>query len=631
MTPIEKDKENGKENDREKDKEKDKEKEQRGAKRPIVPATIPESVPEQIRTNFIVVMHPGSTTLRLGRASSMLPISLPHCIARRHKSAGQPCYEDPWLLRDGLDRQESKEQRQHGLKMVEQAIWSRKMSNGARRIPTQPDQLAGYNSRVKPVALESSSSTRWTNVSHKPEFLIGDEALHVNKAEGYNLHWPMRRGRLNIHGGPGGSLSAVLADLEAIWMQAIHRYLDISSSDVKYYRCILLIPDIYNRQHVKELMNMLLTGMGFAGAMVHQESVCASFGCGLSCACVVDIGDQKTSICCVEDGISHRHTRLFLEYGGSDVTRCFYLLMQRSGFPYRECQLANRMNALLLQQLKENFCHLDQDISGFQDHEFQVRQPDSVALLYQFKLGDEKLQAPMSMFYPAVFGIVGQRMTLTQQRSQGDPEDPYDEHYLLATQSKQEQAAKAVAERKALAKHSAADSEGAGAPAEASEGAGRAPDGDQGPSRGVGETHHLNQPGAPSLLSRKLKLASPHFEGKALGLDKAVLHSIDCCSSEETKRKMYSSILVVGGGLLFPGAQEFLQHRIINKMPPSFRRLVETVEVITRPKDTDPRLTAWKGGVVLACLDTAQELWIHRREWERFGVRMLRERAPFVW
>lgn len=57
-------------------------------------------------------------------------------------------------------------------------------------------------------------------------------------------------------------------------------------------------------------------------------------------------------------------------------------------------------------------------------------------------------------------------------------------------------------------------------------------------------------------------------------------------ASDETKRKMYSSILVVGGGLMFHGAQEFLLHRIINKMPPSFRRLVDNVEITTRPKVT---------------------------------------------
>ena len=43
--------------------------------------------------------------------------------------------------------------------------------------------------------------------------------------------------------------------------------------------------------------------------IVHQESVCATFGSGLSSACVVDVGDQKTSVCCVEDGVSHRNSR----------------------------------------------------------------------------------------------------------------------------------------------------------------------------------------------------------------------------------------------------------------------------------------------------------------------------------
>lgn len=33
-----------------------------------------------------------------------------------------------------------------------------------------------------------------------------------------------------------------------------------------------------------------------------------------------------------------------------------------------------------------------QDISGLQDHEFRTRFPESPALLYQVRLGDEKLQ-----------------------------------------------------------------------------------------------------------------------------------------------------------------------------------------------------------------------------------------------
>lgn len=51
----------------------------------------------------------------------------------------------------------------------------------------------------------------------------------------------------------------------------------------------------------------------------------------------------------------------------------------------------------------------------------------------------------MALFYPATFGIVGQKMTSLQLRSQGDAEDPHDEHYLLSTQSKQDQVMTATA------------------------------------------------------------------------------------------------------------------------------------------------------------------------------------------
>ncbi|CAH2313116.1 actin-related 8 [Pelobates cultripes] len=605
---------------------KEREREQRGVKRPIVPAAIPEPFQDQIQSDFIVVIHPGSSTLRIGRATDTHPAAIPHVIARRHKQPGQPTYSDQWLVRDGLNKQEGNEQRQNGLKMVDQAIWSKKMSNGTRRIPVLPEQARAYNRQIRPAILDHSSGVKWTNTSHRPEYLVGEEALYVKPADCYNIHYPIRKGQLNIHSGPGGSLSAVITDLETIWSHVIQKLLEIQLKDLKYYRCILLIPDIYNRQHVKEMVTMVVMKLGFSGIIVHQESVCAAFGSGLSSACVVDIGDQKTSVCCVEDGISHRNTRLCLAYGGSDVTRCLFWLMQRAGFPYRECQISNKLDCLLLQHLKETFAHLDQDVCGLQDHEFQVRHPDAPALLYQLRLGDEKLQAPMALFYPATFGITGQKMTCLQQRSQGDAEDPHDEHYLLTTQSKQDQSAKAAADRKAGPKSSLFDDSRGLDPSDRSH--------MQEAELGTAQNDSLasaNDAEESSSAFYNRKTAISQFEGKALGLDKAILHSIDCCASDDTKKKMYSSILVVGGGLMFHKAQQFLQHRILNKMPPSFRRVVENVEVITRPKDTDPRLLAWKGGAVLSCLDTTQELWIYQQEWQRFGVRMLRERAAFVW
>ena len=49
---------------------------------------------------------------------------------------------------------------------------------------------------------------------------------------------------------------------------------------------------------------------------VLQDHVAATFGCGVGTACVVDCGHSKTSVSCVEDGISHAATRVRLPYGG---------------------------------------------------------------------------------------------------------------------------------------------------------------------------------------------------------------------------------------------------------------------------------------------------------------------------
>ena len=59
------------------------------------------------------------------------------------------------------------------------------------------------------------------------------KALMVEQNKDYNLHWPMRRGHLNVHDGPCGTLTSVLADLELIWGHALQNMLDIPLKDLK--------------------------------------------------------------------------------------------------------------------------------------------------------------------------------------------------------------------------------------------------------------------------------------------------------------------------------------------------------------------------------------------------------------
>jgi len=55
----------------------------------------------------------------------------------------------------------------------------------------------------------------------------------VNPKEQYDIHWPMRRGTLNIHTERGGSMSSVLQDLEDIWTSVMYTCLNIPRADIK--------------------------------------------------------------------------------------------------------------------------------------------------------------------------------------------------------------------------------------------------------------------------------------------------------------------------------------------------------------------------------------------------------------
>ncbi|XP_074639693.1 actin-related protein 8-like isoform X1 [Acropora palmata] len=556
------------------------------AERPV-PA---ESV-EPLQASTVVILHPGSTSLWLGRATDHLPQSIPHVIAwRKPLECPVDLPDQSLLVREGIDHPDSETQRELALSVIEQAIWSRKSSSGSRKNQTTVSQVSTFNAKVgAEMHFDDESSIKWTDTSAKPPIIVGEPALYIHPSDSYTLHWPMKEGRLNLHSGPGGSLTAVCADLENLWAYAIQTHLTIPLRDLGYYRAVLVVPDSFEKNHIKEMMNILLNKLGFSSAIIHQESVSSVFGCGLGAACVVDVGDEKTSVCCIEDGLVIPRSRLWLQYGGRDITRAFFWLLRRVSFPYKECDATNRLDVLLLHELKVTFCHLSEDIVGGQVHEFQVHRPFQTPRSYQLKIGDEALEAPMGMFFPQLFGIVGEKLVCTKDREYDDPEDLYDDRYLLESQRTQDQSSKSSSSKSGPTIESVPD-----------------PDQDMTTAIKTG--------------TKQMKLAPD----KSLGLDQAILHSINCCTTEDTKRKMYGSVLLIGGGFMFNGAAAMLQSRLQAKLPASHRKLVDQVEVIARPKEMDPRTICWKGAAVLSILDSAQELWITQREWmETISARMI--------
>lgn len=88
--------------------------------------------------------------------------------------------------------------------------------------------------------------------------------------EDFNVHFPYRRGDFNIHPGPGGSMTAILADLETIWLHVLQTHLNIEQKDLKSYKAVLIIPDVYNRTYIRELTTLVLIKIGFGSCFLVQ-------------------------------------------------------------------------------------------------------------------------------------------------------------------------------------------------------------------------------------------------------------------------------------------------------------------------------------------------------------------------
>lgn len=142
-------------------------------------------------------------------------------------------------------------------------------SDGSRRYATPPQQIAPYNRRSSPVVCPSNSSS-WVKTDR--DVVVGDDILMLDPQEDFNIHFPYKRGELNVHSGPGGSARAVMADLKTIWEYVLSEKLDIPLKDLKHYRAVLVIPDIYHRPYLKELTSLMLCEMGFGSCFLLQVS-----------------------------------------------------------------------------------------------------------------------------------------------------------------------------------------------------------------------------------------------------------------------------------------------------------------------------------------------------------------------
>ncbi|KAI0741338.1 actin-like ATPase domain-containing protein [Daedaleopsis nitida] len=376
---------------------------------------------ENRRGAKVIVIHPGSRYLRIGRASDVHPLVVPNVVARKQTGSVNPPKYVKGISRPREDRKRSTPSTsapsgdEYAVTIASDDLFDAKvaaitvslrdrMRFYKLRVTTNAAGVATtFNEQFKPEIIPEANdpySVDWITVSDEL-ILVGDDALRLACPEelGYAVRWPFYGGNFNTRDYP--SFQLVLSDIEAIFRESLKRK-EIEPSSYKEYSIVLVIPDYYDRLYVETLARMLLIDMGFKQICVQQESLAATYGAGISNACVVDMGAVKTSIACVDDGLVIADTRMVLSMGGNDITEFLYVLLEKIGFPYRDIDLARSYDWQVMEDLKARLCTLAEGDVALNLYDFSVRKPGKSTEKYGLRAYDEIILAPMCLFEPRV-------------------------------------------------------------------------------------------------------------------------------------------------------------------------------------------------------------------------------------
>jgi len=638
----------------------------------------------------VIVIQPGSQNLRIGYANDALPKTIPMCIAYKSEKcesdAGEYDAQPMRLFVDGTMEEMFGEEFAKKSTKASNDLKVSMRANKRKVLPNSKEVVIKFNNQVTPDRIPEHNDpirVEWTDVSNdnrpdKTNYFIGQEAQRIafdaeQNGQKYRLHWPIQHGCFNEL--EYDKVQELVNDIYHIIALSLERDLALPDREWPKYSCVFVVPDLYDRKYVELMLDLCLRQMKFKQVTFIQEGLAATYGAGYSMNCIVDIGAQKTSISCVEDGMIIEDSRINLKYGGYDITELYIKLLLSDGFPYRDINLVRRHDFLLAEEEKIKTITMEQGSISVRTHDFHLRAPNQPTIQYRFKTYDEPIIAPMALFDPSFFNhkykLTRRRKVIPRSYDAYDPEKPNDPEssaQLAILTSIKPSLANVAAPTEVLEgaefatpskeksnplNHlSRMDSQTNGDSRVTSAAGSPAPDGNDTPipsgpfvfgANGTNGgspapnggtfhfngSHHSGTPGPPGdkLDPSARTLIDIAEERDAVlpiaPLDTAIITSITHAAKGDQKkaRDLFGSILLIGGAAKTYGLAPHLEEKIKAKRPD----LAEKILVGTSPKEIDNQVVVWTGASVYARMST-HESWIGQLEYERLNSRSLHHR-----
>lgn len=645
----------------------------RNALRKSNTVVIEEGMQDQRRGSQVLVIHPGSCYLRVGKASDVNPVTIPAVVARKHTSAPPEIIrvENVCRPRNNTPGSQKNDTQRNGdeydvstasndpfdakLAAITLSLRDRMRFYKLRVTPNATKIASTFNEQFKPEVITDHEALEmeWIDETCSEDVLVGEKALRIAdpRLSNYAVRWPILASNFNVK--DYQSIQENLSDLEALIRYTLWDRMNIGFTDYKRYSVVLVIPDFYDRAYIREIVNLLVV-MGFKQFCAQQESLAATYGAGISNACVVDIGAKVTSIACVDEGLVLSETRMTLNMGGDDITEFLFVLLGRINFPYKNLDLSRSYDWNVLEDLKSRLCTLAEGDVALNLYDFIVRKPDRPTEKYGLRAYDEIILAPMCLFEPRVIEFNNKRkgvrpispnvteeiidhqadcvtnaMVISTQHLMPPPQltdstkqTPTTNTPGTLTPAKVESTATDVPSM-------VVDIQSIPAPTDA-------------PSEAILEVIDVDDDSKlatlqNSQLASQLQVSTYPggysidvcFEASKLPLDVAIFNSARAAGGDDKIRKYLQAVLVIGGTALIPGMAHALESRLQAIATPLVPNM-EKVQIIPPPKEVDPRVLAWKGASVLGKMDGVSDLWVTPSDWDTFGMRSLKERCFYL-
>ncbi|GMM37685.1 Arp8 protein [Saccharomycopsis crataegensis] len=674
------------------DDDDDNEMEENGGTVSGTPAAVAQDAEKRAKSLRTIAIHPGSRNIRIGFVNEAYPKTFPNVIAipnhdqatthetlpRRRNSQKSSSQDTNGNNTEDEDALLFGEKFNNAKKMVQRDFKERMRFYKRRILPNSNETVKNFNNKVRSEIISDLNDPHkidWTNNNDESikdkSYLVGENALKLANNQRFKLRYPIVNGKFNENPNDYNSPTELVGDIQLILSEILTK--EFSVDNFQNFNIVLVIPDLYDKTHVETWIYLILQ-MNFNAISIIQETMAATFGAGVSQACVVDIGAQTTSVSCIDEGMVINDSRIQLDYGGDDITKAFSKMIVQSGFPYKEFDYGNVHDWKLVNDLKEKFSTFEDANIAVQLYDFIKRKPGSKTEKFQFKVFDEVMLSPMGLFYPEIF-------ELEDPESDGNKLQTKQSKFRLFSKSSDSYTGKSnnptsMGQKKSLTNDLYVNT----------------PDEEIVKKLILMDNDDLN-PNNSNLKKNDLthdeELKISHTK-----LDFAIIESITnaCKHDLGNCKKFYENILIVGGVAKTPsidlivtdriniwrpqilsisnvyeilkilneefeqekskiaansGNSEEGQHKlddaesmklltsiIKRRLPgivesPQFVDQLNTIQVLSPPRDIDPQILTWKGAAVFARLKIVQELWITKSDWDLLGNRALHYKALF--